>query len=319
MRSVVGISGLQAGEDVNDALLERIASALERIASALEAAPAPQPPPPPPPPPSPPPTALPQGQSLIDYLAARNIRPRDPIAAQPQEENGEADLDALAWLIGERWANVKPLIEAVKARLSSGDALSLDLRGQGEAVISDTCAIAHRAHALGLLEGYRYHRSPVRRLDARPSRAPIAQRFWAGGWLERWARQVALRAVAQLRPGAACAWLANLPVILPTGEGSEIDFLLAAGSTVLWIETKSGDYQEHMDKYSRVRRMLGLPSSNAIILLAHPQAPHRALSGLYALTVCGLDEFPARVALALGENEKSAASTGPENEKTPAE
>jgi hypothetical protein len=32
-----------------------------------------------------------------------------------------------------------------------------------------------------------------------------------------------------------------------------------------------------------------------------------------------LDEFPARVALALGENEKSAASTSPENEKTPAE
>jgi len=51
MRSVVGISGLQAGEDVNDALLERIASALERIASALEAAPAPQPPAPQPPPP----------------------------------------------------------------------------------------------------------------------------------------------------------------------------------------------------------------------------------------------------------------------------
>jgi hypothetical protein len=319
MRSVVGISGLQAGEDVNDALLERIASALERIASALEAAPAPQPPAPQPPPP-PQPTALPQGQSLIDYLAARNIRPRDPIAAQPQEENGEADLDALAWLIGERWANVKPLIEAVKARLSSGDALSLNLRGQGEAVISDTCAIAHRAHALGLLEEYRYHRSPVRRLDARPSRAPVAQRFWAGGWLERWARQVALRAVAQLRPGAAWTWLANLPVILPTGEGFEIDFLLATtDGTILWIETKSGDYQEHLDKYSRVRRMLGLPSSNAIILLAHPQAPHRALSGLYALTVCGLDEFPARVALALGENEKSAASTGPENEKTPAE
>jgi len=54
-----------------------------------------------------------------------------------------------------------------------------------------------------------------------------------------------------------------------------------------------------------LRRVLNLPSERAIVVLADPHAPHRALSALYGLTVCGLEDFAARATLALAENEKS--------------
>jgi hypothetical protein len=292
-------------------LLERIADALERIANALEqrangeheVESAPDDPAPPPPPQ--------RAGELIAFLARRDVKLRDDAPPTPQTDEGQGEMDALAWLIGERWANVRLLVEAVKARLGNGEGFALNLRGQPETAISDICAVAHRAHSLGLLEQYRYRRSPAFRLEARPSRSPLSQRFWTGGWLERWARQHLLRVAAQLHPDAPISWLANLPVILPSGEGFEIDLIAQVGDRVIWVEAKSADYQDSLDKYGRIRRILGLPQHSALVLLADPRAPHRPLSALYALTVCGLEDFPARCAAALG-------AAGEENEKRPA-
>jgi hypothetical protein len=54
---------------------------------------------------------------------------------------------------------------------------------------------------------------------------------------------------------------------LPNGDNFELNILAAIGPHIFWIEAKSGNYQQHVAKYSRFARLLGLDFDHAFIVL----------------------------------------------------
>ena len=92
----------------------------------------------------------------------------------------------------------------------------------------------------------------------------------------------------------------NPQIVLPNGDDFELDIIAAIGSHVYWIEAKSGDYQQHVAKYSKFARILGLDYDHSFMVLA--DAPHDrciALSSLFSMTVCNLSNFGGETLLAI--------------------
>ena len=121
-------------------------------------------------------------------------------------------------------------------------------------------------------------------MSATTSNAPIAQRFLSGHWLERYVLLTLLEALALNEV------LLNPQVILPNGDDFELDvFAIDSLGDPVWIEAKTGDYQVHVQKYSRLVPILGVPPKRAI--LVHPDIDGQQgefLSGAYGMTVVNL-------------------------------
>lgn len=58
-----------------------------------------------------------------------------------------------------------------------------------------------------------------------------------------------------------------------------------------WVESRTGGYQDKIQKYSRIADELGLQESQAFIVLTDvSQDTKSSLSSLYHLSVIGVDE-----------------------------
>lgn len=122
---------------------------------------------------------------------------------------------------------------------------------------------------------------------------PDVQKFFLGKWLERFVRQV-VEAEAASDSAPAVTVLANAQVILPNGDHFELDLLADVGGTMCWIETKTGNYQQYVQKYADMARRLGLGAAQSFLVLADPPSPDVCadLSRRMGMTVRGLDDFP---------------------------
>ncbi|MEJ5188642.1 MAG: hypothetical protein WHT84_05480, partial [Breznakiellaceae bacterium] len=84
----------------------------------------------------------------------------------------------------------------------------------------------------------------------------------------------------------------NPQIILPNGDDFELDILASIGARVYWIEAKSGDYQQHVAKYAKFARFLGLDEDHSFMVLTDvPDERCEALSSLFSMTVCNLRTF----------------------------
>ena len=245
---------------------------------------------------------------LLALLAAKSIQ----VKTLPTPEEGEEHLTHIALHMGERYAAVRLFYQRLKSTLGSGHPLTLNLGEEPQEHVSATCQLATDLHNLAFLSDYKYRRSPQYLLHARVNRVPRALNFLAGGWLERYAAALAARLAARLlaernaaRAAAAlpplrAALLKNPQIALPNGDDFELDLLLEVGGEALWVELKTGDYQRHVAKYSRMSALLALPPTRALMVLTDvsPQVC-ASLSSVFQMRVLSVEELPAALEEAL--------------------
>ena len=106
-------------------------------------------------------------------------------------------------------------------------------------------------------------------------------------------------------------YLINPQITLPNGDDFELDILASIGSSIYWIEAKSGDYQQHAAKYSKFARLLGLdPDHSFMVLTDVPDNRCGTLSSLFSMTVCNLQTFEEKLlAVARSDTAQQSAAT----------
>lgn len=282
-----------------EALLERIAIALERIAADRVARESITPP------------KSPQAASLTSeasthapaesesacpflekFLHSRGIR----IKTVPPEDPADAIIDSLSLYLGERYDALSSLLAKIKRAMQSGMPITESLKNRSQQDVSSNCQFCTRLHQVAFLEQYQYFRSPTYLIKAKTTTLPRAQRFFGGQWLERFILQKVKSVHAQISAEVSgkleLEYLINPQIILPNGDDFELDILAAFGSFIYWIEAKSGNYQQHLAKYSKFSRLLGLDEAHSLMVLtdiADDQC--EALSSLFSMTVCNLKSF----------------------------
>ncbi len=228
--------------------------------------------------------------TLGRLLDSRGIRVRcvpPPSAADPL-------LDRLSFFLASRYQHLKPVLDRVKRTMQNGGSWFVNLAGRPQEVIASCCQFCYQLHAIAFLSEYRYHRSPRCVIEARSSTVPEAQNFFSGQWLERAIRVELARVAAE--QGCELSMVANAQVVLPNHNDFELDLLACLGSSVLWIEAKTGDYQNYVRKYSQVARLLNLGPGRSILVLADV-APDVCthLSALFGMTVLPPDALASHV------------------------
>jgi len=195
---------------------------------------------------------------------------------------------------------VKPLYQQIKRNMQLGDDFTLNLKEESPKTISLICQFGKKLYDVAFLEQYRYFRSPQYLLRAKTTRLPTAQNFFSGQWLERFVMQEVQDVVTTLQAQTAqqidFAYLANPRITLANEQEGELDFLFHVNGHIYWIETKSGDYQQHISKYAMIARTLELDEKHALMVLTDIPASRSAeLTALFGMGVCALGEFKAHL------------------------
>ncbi len=227
--------------------------------------------------------------TLESFLESRGIR----IKVVPPEDAADQIIDSLSLYLGERYDALSVILAKIKRAMQSGMSITESLKGRSQHDISSACQFCTRLHEVAFLEQYQYFRSPTYLIKAKTTSLPKAQRFFGGQWLERFILQkvknVYAQVSAEVRIPLTFEYLINPQIILPNGDDFELDILTAFGSSVYWIEAKSGDYQQHISKYAKFARLLGLDYNHSLMVLTDvPNDLCEALSALFSMTVCNL-------------------------------
>ncbi len=250
---------------------------------------------------------------LEPFLNARGIQ----IKVRPAEDAADQVIDSLSLFLGERYDALAGLLGKIKRAMQTGAQITESLKDRPQQDISSACQFCTRLYEVAFLEQYQYFRSPTYLIKAKTTTLPKAQRFFGGQWLERFILQKVKAVYAQVSSEVsgklAFEYLINPQIILPNGDDFELDILAAMGSAIYWIEAKSGDYQQHVAKYSKFARLLGLDTDHCFMVLADvPDDRCEALSALFSMTVCTLRSFEEKLLTVARSNtaQQSAATDG---------
>jgi hypothetical protein len=223
------------------------------------------------------------------FLNSKNIKIRSVDMGEEEEK-----LAQIADLMGSQYSLIKKFYGMIKSSMNSGKSFSINLRDEPQQVIVTTCQVATELYKIAFLEEYRYFRAPRCLLVARASRSPQALNFLSGNWLERYVRN-RLICLAKRQTGKIdFSYIANAKVTLSNGDDFEMDLLFHVNDQFYWVESKTGGYQDKVQKYSEIASDLGLQRNQAIIVLADvSQDAKTSLSSLYHLSVISVDEVEA--------------------------
>ena len=226
---------------------------------------------------------------IESFLNSKNIKIRSVDMGEEEEK-----LAQIADLMGSQYSLIKRFYGMIKSSMNSGNSFSINLRDEPQQVIVTTCQVATELYKIAFLEEYRYFRAPRCLLVARASRSRQALNFLSGNWLERYVRN-RLICLAKRQTGKIdFSYIANAKVTLSNGDDFEMDLLFHVNDQFYWVESKTGGYQDKVQKYSEIASDLGLQRNQAIMVLTDvSQDAKTRLSSLYHLSVISVDEVEA--------------------------
>ena len=251
--------------------------------------------------------AISEISKLQNFLSSRGIS----IKTIPPGQESDETLDRIALFIGSRLEAVKGVLDSIKANMSTGRAFSLNLRNESQQSRSDATNLCTNLYNLAFLTAYHYQKSPTYQLYATPSTAPRAQNFFSGQWLERFVKTqiVSLLQSKSLEFSYVC----NAQISLPNGDDFELDMLFEAEGVIFWLEAKTGDYRRHIEKYSKIAKVIGLDRSHTFMILADGAVTDnivRDLSDLFGMTVVRIEKFAEQLEKVLPENRDTTTQNG---------
>src|SRR6056297_3547532 len=185
------------------------------------------------------------------------------------EENSEK-YAKYTWIIqrmGEKFDDIAKFLKHLKSSLNTLKKKRICLRNWSDAEISSSCHLALELSKNGILDEYKYLKSPIFEMIFQTSRNPDAINFLTGDWLECYVRNVVEK---HLRMQGVNYHIAANPIIMmPNGRQFEMDLIIEINDELVWIEIKSGEYKSYLSKYEEVGQLLQIPEENRFLILAN--------------------------------------------------
>lgn len=114
--------------------------------------------------------------------------------------------------------------------------------------------------------------------------APSVRNFFSGGWLEWFALMTGVRICHERKVDYACA--RNLILSYPPNEKRELDvFFLINKTKPLYIECKTGEFRQDLDKYISLKKKLNIEQKYFILCVSDLDPEQgKGLSAMHGLT-----------------------------------
>lgn len=234
------------------------------------------------------------------WLERRDIKIKK--IAPPSGLDGSADRAAL--LLGERFSTIGQFYQAVRRRVIGQSTKKwFDTPDLPRETVKDICDFGNRLKASGFFTEFRYfsrghsrdpQHTPTLLFD--PLSDSRVRYFFVGGWLERYVFQVVKQHVQQ-STGSWCdeQFVKGVEVEFSDGGKGEFDVLVALpGDRMLWLECKTGKWQDYIRRFQSInRKFLKIPSEHSALVLVQKldTAEKSSASELTGMTVIHFSEL----------------------------
>lgn len=234
---------------------------------------------------------------LIDKLQDNNIT----VKTHVQENNS---LDHIACFMGDRYSEIKKVYETIKRHLNRPNGFHLNLKNATQSEISASCQLCTNLYDIAFLSEYKYDKSPKYFIHATPNKIPIAINFLTGHWLEIFIRKTIQDSLNSLHTDIEYTYLINPQIILPNGDDFELDVVFLVNDEIYWVEGKTGNYQQYINKYSDIANILNLDKNHSFMVLTDIITPNTAyiLSKTFNMTIIPVEEFKEEITYIFQEN-----------------
>ena len=229
---------------------------------------------------------------LVKFLESRGIQ----VKAVPSEDAADDVINSLAEFLGKNYDSLRDLLAQIKRNMQLGGNFTMSIKKYSQRDIANICQFCTRLYEIAFLEQYKYFRAPQFIIRAKTTILPKAQNFFSGIWLERFVLSSVKNAVAlvsrELNRELHFSYLLNPKIVLPNGDDFELDLLFYVNDCFYWIEAKSGGYQQHISKYSKISKILNLDYKHSIMVLTDIASEKSdALTSLFSMSVCSLQQL----------------------------
>ena len=230
---------------------------------------------------------------LIDKLQEKNITVKTYVDSF--QEN--TSLDNIAYFMGNRYKDIRKVYETIKRHLNKPNGFHLDLKNSTQSEISASCQLCTTLYDIAFLSEYKYDKSPRYFIHATPNKIPIAINFLTGHWLEVFIRKTIQDSLKSLPVAIEYTYLINPQIILPNGNDFELDVVFLINGEIYWVEGKTGNYQNYINKYSHVANMLNLDKNHSFLVLTDVINPNTIyiLSKTFDMTIIPVEEFEEEI------------------------
>jgi hypothetical protein len=201
--------------------------------------------------------------------------------------------------MGNNYYDINSLLHKIKQHMPHGNNFTMNLKSEPKQKISNSCQLCLLLMEIAFINRYKYKKSPACILDVSTSVNPKAQNFLSGKWLEIYVMMTVRKIVNEIsanRKNIKFSYLMNPQISLPNGADFELDFLFEICDTIYWIEAKSGNYQQHIHKYSKVSRILNLDIDHSIMVITDStNEKSESLKKIFDISVCDISSFPSMI------------------------
>lgn len=177
--------------------------------------------------------------------------------------------ERLASAIGEHLDEIHPFLSALKHSVNTRGSVSV---GLGRMTAEARGHVVHLGRILmenALLENF-YHNVTRGYVLAKMSENPAVVNFITGHWLEVYVFSVLEKMLESYRRQYSCEFetYGNLLLDLPDGNKRELDILCFINAQPLWIECKTGFFQNSLAKYKNFSSRYHIPVQNCLLVIS---------------------------------------------------
>ncbi|MGK7923972.1 MAG: hypothetical protein AB4290_01740 [Spirulina sp.] len=239
---------------------------------------------------------IPECDRAIAWLNSRNIEVKNYHKPAPEDRV----FNHMALILGRKYDLVKRLYLQIKRNHHDNQSFSLNLSSRPPQEIGACTQFGKILFERAFLKEYRYHRNS-KTIYANTIKEGGIKRFFDGNWFERFIKLEIVEILAAQE--VQYQLLVNSQIVLATGEDFELDMLFLIEGEPLWIECKTGDYQAHIEKYSKFRGTLGIsPDRALLVILDLKDELTESLTSLYGLRVLNQNNLLSFISDSIVEN-----------------
>ncbi|MCP4373471.1 MAG: hypothetical protein GY797_36020 [Deltaproteobacteria bacterium] len=199
--------------------------------------------------------------------------------------------DEVALTLGNQYGLLKEVSDKIKYIQNKGYTnVKLTLSKRSQKQIKAMTKFCQELYEYSFVAKYFYQkREKIIRLTLQT--APAIVNFFHGEWMEWFVLMKLLEFFREKQLPSAC--LRNLSVTFPNEDSHELDiFFLVNNRVPVCIECKSGEFRQHIDKYSTLRKRLNINKAQFLLcVIGLSQEQTQGLTSMYDVTFVNEKNF----------------------------
>lgn len=199
--------------------------------------------------------------------------------------------DEVAMQLGDHYEILKLVSDQIKYMQQKGSTnVTIHLSKQSQKDIKLITEFCRELYDYSFVAKYFYQKQEkIMRLTLQT--VPTIVTFFNGEWMEWFVFMKLLEYIREKQHSVAC--LRNLSVIFPNEDVHELDvFFLINNRIPVCIECKTGEFRQHIEKYSTLRKRLKLEKTQFLLcVIGLSQEQTQGLSSMYDVTFVNEKNF----------------------------